>query len=82
MTGCFIKNFVIQYKIKPIYLDGHHEWIMLSNNVVPEQRVIHLIDLRPGTWYSLLVTANSDPGVTEKEYAFATLTDGEGESIV
>ena len=75
LNGCFIKNFVIQYKVKS---KTPSEWILLSNNVVPEQRVIELVDLKPGTWYSLLVVAHSDPGPTEREYFFATLTDDGG----
>lgn len=45
---------------------------------MPEQRIIELVDLIPGTWYSLMVIAHSDPGPRESEYTFATLTDNGG----
>lgn len=54
------------------------DWILLSSNVVPEQREISIVDLRPATWYSLLMIATSDPGPVQREYLFATLTDAGG----
>lgn len=49
---------------------------------MPEQRIIELVDLIPGTWYSLLVIAHSDAGPTEKEYTFSTLTDNGGKKSI
>lgn len=67
--GCPIRFFVIQYKVS-----GHQEWTLVSNNVVPEQQIVVVTDLIPGTWYSLLMTARNDAGSTDAEYIFATLT--------
>ena len=74
-NGCPIKHFSIQYKVKS---KDSSDWILLSSNVIPEQRMIEIVDLQPGSWYSLLIVAHSDPGPTEKEYTFATLTDSGG----
>nr|XP_042901562.1 Down syndrome cell adhesion molecule-like protein Dscam2 isoform X1 [Parasteatoda tepidariorum] len=67
--GCAINFFVIQYK--PV---NQPEWILLSNNVLPEQRTVTVTDLTPANHYLLLITANNDAGTTEAEYQFATLT--------
>ncbi|XP_035212240.1 Down syndrome cell adhesion molecule-like protein Dscam2, partial [Stegodyphus dumicola] len=67
--GCPITFFVIQYKAA-----GHHEWTLVSNNIIPEQQTITITDLTPGAWYSLLMTARNDAGSTDAEYVFATLT--------
>ncbi|GFV93118.1 down syndrome cell adhesion molecule-like protein Dscam2 [Trichonephila clavipes] len=67
--GCPITFFVIQYKSA-----GHHEWTLVSNNIIPEQQTITITDLTPGAWYSLLMTARNDAGSTDAEYVFATLT--------
>ncbi|XP_055948529.1 cell adhesion molecule Dscam2-like [Argiope bruennichi] len=67
--GCPISFFVIQYKPS-----GHHEWTLVSNNIIPEQQTITITDLTPGAWYSLLMTARNDAGSTDAEYVFATLT--------
>lgn len=59
----------MQYKAK-----GQHEWLLLSNRVLPEQSPLIISDLTAATWYSLLVTAVNDAGSTEAEYSFSTLT--------
>ncbi|KAG8199382.1 hypothetical protein JTE90_000252 [Oedothorax gibbosus] len=67
--GCAINFFAIQYK--PI---GQLEWILLSSNVLPEQRTVTVTDLAPASHYMLLMTAHNDAGTTEAEYKFSTLT--------
>ncbi|XP_076350052.1 cell adhesion molecule Dscam1-like [Tachypleus tridentatus] len=68
--GCPLRYFIIQYKLR-----DQKEWSLWSNNVIPNQRNVVVTDLRPGTWYDLLVTAQNDAGNTEAEYQFATLTE-------
>lgn len=68
-SGCPISHFVIQYK--PF---KQNVWILHSNHILPEQEVVTITDLVPGTWYNLLVTAENEVGTTETEYQFATLT--------
>ncbi|GBM14554.1 Down syndrome cell adhesion molecule [Araneus ventricosus] len=67
--GCPIRFFVIQYKA-----NGQQDWTLVSNNIIPEQQNITVMDLIPGTWYSLLMTARNDAGSTDAEYVFATMT--------
>nr|ASU04349.1 Dscam7 [Mesobuthus martensii] len=67
--GCPISHFVVRYKPR-----GQREWILVSNHILPEQDVVMIADLSPGTWHDLLITAHNDAGITEKEYSFATLT--------
>ncbi|XP_054713433.1 cell adhesion molecule Dscam2-like [Uloborus diversus] len=67
--GCPINFFVVQYK--PL---NQPEWILLSTNVLPEQRTVPITDLTPASHYMLLMTAHSDAGTIEAEYEFATLT--------
>lgn len=61
--------FIVQYKA-----NTQREWILVSNNIVPEQKTLVISDLTPGTWYTVLMTAHSEAGPTEAEYMFATLT--------
>ncbi|XP_074593224.1 cell adhesion molecule Dscam1-like [Brevipalpus obovatus] len=71
--GCPILNFNAQYKLK-----NQRDYIILSNNLLPEQKTFLITDLRPATWYNLFITAYNDAGSTGAEYTFATLTmDGE-----
>ncbi|KFM75331.1 Down syndrome cell adhesion molecule-like protein Dscam2, partial [Stegodyphus mimosarum] len=67
--GCPIRFFVVQYKA-----NGQQDWTLVSNNIIPEQQNITIMDLIPGTWYSLLMTARNDAGSTDAEYVFATMT--------
>ncbi|XP_067138886.1 cell adhesion molecule Dscam1-like isoform X1 [Centruroides vittatus] len=67
--GCPILFFVVQYKSQQ-----QKEWILLSNNIVPEQHSVTISDLNSGTWYELLMSAHNDAGSTDAEYKFATLT--------
>lgn len=67
--ACPVNFFIVQYKA-----NTQREWILVSNNIVPEQKILVISDLSPGTWYTVLMTAHSEAGPTEAEYVFATLT--------
>ncbi|XP_076343478.1 cell adhesion molecule Dscam1-like, partial [Tachypleus tridentatus] len=67
--GCPILHFVIQYK-----QSDSQEWVLFSNNILPDQKSISITDLLPATWYTLLMTATNEAGSTEAEYLWATLT--------
>ncbi|CAL1268402.1 unnamed protein product [Larinioides sclopetarius] len=67
--ACPPNFFIVQYKA-----NTNREWILVSNNIVPEQKLLTITDLTPGTWYTILMTAHSEAGPTEAEYVFATLT--------
>ncbi|XP_022240708.1 Down syndrome cell adhesion molecule-like protein Dscam2 isoform X4 [Limulus polyphemus] len=67
--GCPLLYFSVQYK--PL---ESTEWILLSNNILPEQTSLTIPDLTPATWYTLLITSSNEAGNTEEEYVFATLT--------
>lgn len=80
--GCSIINFEIRYKqlhgrtgSSSMNKEGDlaSQWLLLSSNINPEQRMIELRDLQPETWYSLLTTAESAGGKTEVQYSFMTL---------
>lgn len=47
---------------------------MVSDHIRADQDRLEIRDLTPGTWFSLLVTAKNDAGITEAKYQFATLT--------
>lgn len=68
-NGCPIMNFMVQYKVHVAA-----DWIMLSNNIIPEQRLIIISDLMPANWYDVVMTAYSEAGSTEAQYRFGTLT--------
>ena len=74
--GCSIMNFALQYK-----LHLSNDYIMLSNNIIPEQKSIFLSDLLPASWYDVIMTAFSEAGSTEAQYQFATLTVDGGKWI-
>lgn len=67
--GCNINFFAIQYR--PL---AQPEWVLLSSNVLPEQKTVTVTDLAPASHYKLLMTAHNDAGTTEAEYQFSTLT--------
>ncbi|UYV61706.1 hypothetical protein LAZ67_1006056 [Cordylochernes scorpioides] len=68
--ACPVLYFVVQYRA----CEAPGDWLLHSNNVVPEQRSVALPDLAPGTWYCLLMAAHSEAGATDAEYVFPTLT--------
>lgn len=71
---CPITGFEIKYK-----LQQEVEWIEISNlegsRFAPS---FELIELKPASWYNLLVTAYSEAGTTQAEYLFSTLTNSGG----
>lgn len=72
-NGCPILYFVVQYKEHFL-----SDWIMLSNNIIPEQNKVFISDLVPSTWYDLSMTAHSEAGQSEAHYLFSTLTPAGG----
>ncbi|XP_076307336.1 cell adhesion molecule Dscam1-like isoform X1 [Tachypleus tridentatus] len=67
--GCPIHHFILQYK--PL---GHTEWILVSSELYPEQEMVIISMLIPGSWYLVLMSAINAAGITEAEYRVATLT--------
>lgn len=87
-SGCAISNFEIRYRIlrngrNEIINDqkvsntnrqqSATSWLLLSNNISPDQRQVELRDLEPETWYALLASGQSSSGKSEQEYRFMTL---------
>ncbi|XP_054158871.1 cell adhesion molecule DSCAM-like [Oppia nitens] len=68
--GCPISHFSVQYKPRQSG-DG---WTVHSNDISSEQNTVLLADLRPGTWYDVLVGGYNEAGQTQLEYRVATLT--------
>lgn len=50
------------------------DWVLISNNILPDGRNVEIYELQPANWYSLLIGAQTDMGLSEKEYTFSTLT--------
>ncbi|XP_022258723.1 Down syndrome cell adhesion molecule-like protein Dscam2, partial [Limulus polyphemus] len=67
--GCPIRHFLLQYKSQ-----GQVEWTVVGSQLYPEQGTVVITDLKPGTWYLILMAAVNSAGVTEEEYRAATLT--------
>ena len=53
---------------------GVDDWILISNNILADGRNVEIYELQPANWYSLLIGAQTDMGLLEKEYTFSTLT--------
>lgn len=73
--GCDISSFVIEYRLLK-----NENWILVNNNVRPSSDLVQgqrfvVLDLKPGTQYSLRITAHNSAGSTVKEYRFSTLGD-------
>uniref|UniRef100_T1IUI6 Down syndrome cell adhesion molecule-like protein Dscam2 n=1 Tax=Strigamia maritima TaxID=126957 RepID=T1IUI6_STRMM len=67
--GCPILYFVVEYKEKE-----KDTWTLVSNNVKAIQDRFSILDLKPGTWYNLRVTAHNSAGSAVAQYDFFTLT--------
>ncbi|KAL1430242.1 hypothetical protein MTO96_015186 [Rhipicephalus appendiculatus] len=83
--GCPVSYFVVQYRPDtraPSPPPSSSDWTLHSNNVVPQQQLVQLADLAPGTWYTLLMSAHNDAGSTEVELSFATLTLAGGDVML
>ena len=72
--GCPISSFVVEYQPS-----GHPEWNLVSNNVKPglSGGLFLISALRPGTAYTLRMTAHNSAGSTVATFPFSTL-DSEG----
>ena len=55
------------------------DWVLISNNILADGRNVEIFELQPANWYSLLIGAQTDMGLSEKEYTFSTLTLDGGE---
>ncbi|XP_047103570.1 Down syndrome cell adhesion molecule-like protein Dscam2 [Schistocerca piceifrons] len=66
---CPITSIVIEYRQK-----NDNSWTLVSNNIKKEQSEFLILDLNPGTWYTLRVTAHNSAGSTVEHYNFVTLT--------
>ncbi|CAN7998424.1 unnamed protein product [Ixodes hexagonus] len=64
--GCPIHQFTVKYRRQK-----DAEWTTLQTR--HRDKRLEIQDLSPGTWYTLQMTAHNSAGVTEAEYAFATL---------
>ncbi|XP_022253218.1 Down syndrome cell adhesion molecule-like protein Dscam2 [Limulus polyphemus] len=67
--GCPIQYFQLQYRVQ-----GQREWTVIGTKLYPEQQIVAITDLKPGTWYSVLMSAVNSVSVVEEEYRVATLT--------
>ncbi|XP_064480163.1 cell adhesion molecule Dscam1-like [Ornithodoros turicata] len=67
--GCPIKSFAIRYRIHE-----ESDWDVVSEQVLPDQKVVEVTNLASGKWYILNVVAHSEAGSTEQEFTFSTLT--------
>lgn len=70
---CPITGFEIKYK-----LQQDTEWIEISNLEGRFAPSFELIELKPASWYDLIVKAFSEAGSTQIEYSFSTLTASGG----
>lgn len=50
-----------------------NSWTVVSSNVSPEQQNLEIRDLKPETWYTIYIKAESAAGKTEALYTFMTL---------
>merc|ERR1719189_2302683 len=67
--GCPIHYYVIEYKE-----ETQPTWRIVSNNIRSEEESIIISDLKPGTWYSLQLTAHNGAGSRVVTTQFATLS--------
>lgn len=74
---CPITGFEIKYK-----LQQESEWIEITNLESRFAPSFELIELKPASWYNLIVTAYSEAGTTQTEYLFSTLTAFGGECAI
>ncbi|XP_049816620.1 Down syndrome cell adhesion molecule-like protein Dscam2 [Schistocerca nitens] len=75
--GCAILYFIIEYHDT----ERSRDWTLVSNNVLPTERVYSVLDLTPATKYRLRVTAHNNAGSTIAYYNFTTLTV-EGATVI
>ncbi|KAH8024617.1 hypothetical protein HPB51_000016 [Rhipicephalus microplus] len=66
--GCPIHQFTVKYRRRQ-----DADWTTLQATR-PRDARLEIPGLTPATWYTLQMTAHNSAGVTEAEYAFATLS--------
>ncbi|KAL3212373.1 hypothetical protein MRX96_035975 [Rhipicephalus microplus] len=66
--GCPIHQFTVKYRRRQ-----DADWTTLQATR-PRNARLEIPGLTPATWYTLQMTAHNSAGVTEAEYAFATLS--------
>lgn len=74
---CPITGFELKYRMQ-----SSEEWVEISK--LAGGRTLgqfELIELKPASWYDLMLTAFSEAGSTQVEYSFATLTEQGGKSL-
>ena len=67
--GCPIQHFVVQYR--PKY---QNQWTTIAEKLSMPRDVYVLRHLAPDREYVVMVTAHSEAGLTQAEYAFRTLS--------
>ncbi|KAH8025847.1 hypothetical protein HPB51_012879 [Rhipicephalus microplus] len=70
-AGCPIQSFTVQYRMQDVV---EEEWVLVSDSIPAEQKVLVVPDLVPGKWYTLRVASHSEAGTTEHDYTFSTFT--------
>ncbi|KAL3194739.1 hypothetical protein MRX96_045945 [Rhipicephalus microplus] len=69
-AGCPIQSFTVHYRIE----EEDYDWVLVSDAILAEQKVLVISGLLPGKWYLLRVAGHSEAGTSEQEYTFSTLT--------
>ncbi|KAH8025166.1 hypothetical protein HPB51_004148 [Rhipicephalus microplus] len=69
-AGCPIQSFTVHYRIE----EEDYDWVLVSDAIPAEQKVLVISGLLPGKWYLLRVAGHSEAGTSEQEYTFSTLT--------
>ncbi|XP_075546074.1 cell adhesion molecule Dscam1-like [Dermacentor variabilis] len=75
-AGCPIQSFTVHYRVQ----EEGYDWLLVSDAVPVEQKVLTVSGLAAGKWYVLRVAGHSEAGTSEQEYTFSTLTNA-GASI-
>ncbi|XP_070392553.1 cell adhesion molecule Dscam1-like [Dermacentor albipictus] len=70
-AGCPIQSFTVQYRVQDV---GEEDWVLVSDSIPAEQKVLVVPDLVPGKWYILRLASHSEAGTTEHDYTFSTFT--------
>ncbi|XP_075741847.1 cell adhesion molecule Dscam1-like [Rhipicephalus microplus] len=69
-AGCPIQSFTVHYRIE----EEDYDWVLVSDAIPAEQKVLVISGLLPGKSYLLRVAGHSEAGTSEQEYTFSTLT--------
>ncbi|KAL1467324.1 hypothetical protein MTO96_026208 [Rhipicephalus appendiculatus] len=63
-------RFTVHYRIQ----EEDYDWVLVSDAIPAEQKMLVISGLLPGKWYLLRVAGHSEAGTSEQEYTFSTLT--------